>query len=104
MTVHTDSEADFVATALARACGRHFGRPVTIEALGRESGGASRQTWSFDALMAGGGRPRPILPRDPPPIRTSSPPPSAPPPPPAPPFPPLAAPPQAGPRAPQRVF
>src|SRR5258708_5128935 len=73
MTVHTDSEADFVATALARACGRHFGRPVTIEALGRESGGASRQTWSFDALATGGKRHGLILRRDPPTIGKSAP-------------------------------
>ena len=66
MTVHTDSEADLVAAALGRACSRHFGRPVAIEALGRESGGASRQTWSFDAVAADGERHGLILRRDPP--------------------------------------
>jgi aminoglycoside phosphotransferase (APT) family kinase protein len=65
MTVHTDSEADEVAAALARAAGRHFGVPATIEALRRESGGASRQTWSFDAVVDGR-RHELILRRDPP--------------------------------------
>src|SRR5258708_676850 len=65
MAVHTDSEADLVAAALARACGRHFGGPVVIQQLGRESGGASRQTWSFDATVDGK-RHGLILRRDPP--------------------------------------
>jgi aminoglycoside phosphotransferase (APT) family kinase protein len=65
MTVHTDSEADEVAAALARAVARHFGGPATIEALRRESGGASRQTWSFDAVV-GSKRHGLILRRDPP--------------------------------------
>ena len=53
MTVHTTSEPEIVATALARAAGRHFGGAATIERLGQESGGASRQTWSFDATVNG---------------------------------------------------
>src|ERR1044071_3168864 len=53
MTVHTASEAEQVAAALARATSRHFGRPATIDSLKRESGGASRQTWTFDALVDG---------------------------------------------------
>src|SRR4051812_33300051 len=65
MTVHTDSEAEQVAAALAGAAGRHFARPATIERLNRESGGASRQTWSFDAV-ANGKRHGLILRRDPP--------------------------------------
>jgi len=65
MTVHTTSEADQVAAALARAAGRHFGGPATIDRIGRESGGASRQTWSFDALV-NGVRHELILRRDPP--------------------------------------
>ena len=65
MTVHTGSEADQVAAALAGAAGRHFARPATIERLKRESGGASRQTWSFDAV-ADGKRHGLILRRDPP--------------------------------------
>jgi aminoglycoside phosphotransferase (APT) family kinase protein len=67
MTVHTESEADLVAAALAHAAGRYFGGPATIERLGRESGGASRQTWSFDALVDGK-RHDLILRRDPPTI------------------------------------
>src|SRR5262245_9828491 len=65
MTVHTADETETVSTVLAEAAGRFFGGPVTIENLSRESGGASRQTWSFDAL-AGGMRHGLILRRDPP--------------------------------------
>ena len=65
MTVHTSSEAEIVAAALAAAAARHFGGDpsagppagkTAIEALARESGGASRQTWSFDALVQGAPR------------------------------------------------
>src|SRR5258707_6598644 len=65
MTVHRGSEADQVAAVLAIAAGRHFGGRVVIEGLSRESGGASRQTWSFDALVDGR-RHELILRRDPP--------------------------------------
>src|SRR5262245_22863566 len=65
MTVHTASEADQVAGVLANAAARHFGGPAVIEGLSRESGGASRQTWSFDAVVAGA-RHGLILRRDPP--------------------------------------
>jgi aminoglycoside phosphotransferase (APT) family kinase protein len=65
MTVHTGSEVDQVAAALAAAAGRHFARPAAIERLKRESGGASRQTWSFDAVVDGK-RHGLILRRDPP--------------------------------------
>ncbi|GEP61309.1 phosphotransferase family protein [Reyranella soli] len=65
MTVHTASEADQVAGVLASAAARYFGGPAVIEGLSRESGGASRQTWSFDAV-AGGERHGLILRRDPP--------------------------------------
>lgn len=54
-----------MAEALARAATRHFGGAATIQALHRESGGASRQTWSFDALIDGR-RHGLILRRDPP--------------------------------------
>jgi aminoglycoside phosphotransferase (APT) family kinase protein len=65
MTVHTPDESENVAAVLARAAGRHFGGPATIQNLRRESGGASRQTWSFDAVV--GGTPHAlILRRDPP--------------------------------------
>jgi aminoglycoside phosphotransferase (APT) family kinase protein len=43
--------SETVAAALAVACGRHFGGPATIRNIRRESGGASRQTWSFDAVV-----------------------------------------------------
>ncbi len=65
MTVHTASEAEQVAGVLARAAARHFGGPALIEGLSRESGGASRQTWSFDAVVDGE-RHDLILRRDPP--------------------------------------
>jgi aminoglycoside phosphotransferase (APT) family kinase protein len=54
-----------IAAALATACSRHFGSPATIQTLRRESGGASRQTWSFDAV-ANNLRHELILRRDPP--------------------------------------
>jgi len=65
MTVQMGSEADHVAAVLAIAAGRHFGGSAAIEGLARESGGASRQTWSFDALV-NGQRHALILRRDPP--------------------------------------
>ena len=65
MAIHTQKEADQVRSALAAATGRHFGGMIEIASVVRQSGGASRQIWSFDALM--GGRRRPlILRRDPP--------------------------------------
>src|SRR5581483_3602035 len=39
---------------------------VTIENLTRLSGGASRETWSFDAVGAAGSRAELVLRRDPP--------------------------------------
>src|SRR6187455_2894111 len=65
MTVHTGNEADLVAAGLAAATSRHLCGPATVEGLRRESGGASRQTWSFDALLDGQ-RHALILRRDPP--------------------------------------
>jgi aminoglycoside phosphotransferase (APT) family kinase protein len=65
MTVHIAAESDLVAAMLARAAARHFGAAARIEGLARESGGASRQTWSFDAVV-GAERHGLILRRDPP--------------------------------------
>ncbi|MBS0517207.1 MAG: phosphotransferase family protein [Proteobacteria bacterium] len=59
------SEADRVREALAAAVSRHFRAAATIEDLSRQSGGASRQTWSFDAV-ADGRHHALILRRDPP--------------------------------------
>src|SRR5262249_59950831 len=39
---------------------------VTVEGLTRLSGGASRETWSFDAVGPGGSRTELVLRRDPP--------------------------------------
>jgi aminoglycoside phosphotransferase (APT) family kinase protein len=50
---------------LAAAVGRHLGQAVTIEDLRRLSGGASRETWSFDAVADGGARHGLVLRRDP---------------------------------------
>ena len=71
MTVHTRDEAESVASVLAQAASRHFGGTATIGKLGRESGGASRQTWSFDAIV-GDTRHELILRRDPPSLKETS--------------------------------
>src|SRR3954463_10662583 len=65
MTVHIATEAEIVAAGLASAASRHFGATALIERLRPESGGASRQTWSFDTVAAGQ-RHELILRRDPP--------------------------------------
>lgn len=51
--------------ALAVVASRHLGELVTIDGLHRLSGGASRETWSFDALSASGVRTALVLRRDP---------------------------------------
>ncbi len=68
MTIHMPTEAARVAETLGHAVGRHFGGAAVIEDLRRESGGASRQTWSFDAVVDGA-RHELILRRDPPTTR-----------------------------------
>ena len=58
-----------LATALADCVGKLPGLvagPVTIENLTRLSGGASRETWAFDAVGADGSRAELVLRRDPP--------------------------------------
>src|SRR5258708_34536071 len=65
MPVHMPPEAENVAGVMAVVAGRHFGGQATVEHLVRESGGASRQTWSFDAVV-NGARHGLILRRDPP--------------------------------------
>jgi aminoglycoside phosphotransferase (APT) family kinase protein len=57
----TGSLAERLGVYLART----WGEPVTVEKLARISGGASRETYRFDAMMASGRRPL-ILRRDPP--------------------------------------
>ena len=54
-----------LAGQLATALGGTLG-PVAVEGLVRLSGGASRETWAFDAVSAGGTRAGLILRRDPP--------------------------------------
>jgi len=53
--------AETVSAALARV----LAPPVQVEGLHRLSGGASRETWSFDALDGDGGRHALVLRRDP---------------------------------------
>ena len=53
-----------LADDLAAYLARHWGEPVTVEALARIPGGASRETWRFDALIGEERRPL-ILRRDP---------------------------------------
>jgi aminoglycoside phosphotransferase (APT) family kinase protein len=53
------------APALAAATARWLGAPVDIDDLRRLSGGASRETWSFDAVEPGGKRHELVLRRDP---------------------------------------
>jgi aminoglycoside phosphotransferase (APT) family kinase protein len=55
-----------LAEQLAAVLGDALGEQVTIEELHQLTGGASRQTWSFDALSADGSRRPLILRRDPP--------------------------------------
>jgi aminoglycoside phosphotransferase (APT) family kinase protein len=54
-----------ISDAIAAYLGRTWGAPVEIEGLARISGGASRETYRFDALVGGERRPL-ILRRDPP--------------------------------------
>jgi aminoglycoside phosphotransferase (APT) family kinase protein len=46
-------------------CTRHLGGPVTVEGLRRLSGGASRESWSFDAIVDDRDRHALVLRRDP---------------------------------------
>lgn len=59
------TEIETIAPVLTEATGHHFGGIATIERLSRQSGGASRQTWSFDAEVNGEQHAL-ILRRDPP--------------------------------------
>jgi aminoglycoside phosphotransferase (APT) family kinase protein len=59
--------ADELTAALRVVVARALGDPaVEVEALRRLSGGASRETWSFDARRAGGTTSGLVLRRDPP--------------------------------------
>ena len=53
------------AELLARACARHLPDVIGVEAPTRLSGGASRETWSFDATHADGSIEALVLRRDP---------------------------------------
>ena len=65
MTATGLTNQDQLATAIAQALGGRLGT-VTIERLTRLSGGASRETWAFDAVASDGTRTELILRRDPP--------------------------------------
>jgi len=51
------SPAEEIAERLAKACVRHLDWAVTIEGVRRLAGGASQETWSFDAVLEGGTTP-----------------------------------------------
>jgi aminoglycoside phosphotransferase (APT) family kinase protein len=53
------------AEELAAAVGRHAGRSFEVDGLRRLSGGASRESWSFDAVADDGTRHGLVLRRDP---------------------------------------
>ncbi len=53
------------ADRLGATCTRHLGESVSIEGLRRLTGGASRETWSFDARTTTGERHALVLRRDP---------------------------------------
>ena len=55
------------AGPLGDAVSRHLGSVHSIQSLGRLSGGASRETWSFEAVALDGTRVPLILRREPPP-------------------------------------
>ena len=57
--------SDVLAERLAAALDRRFGAGHRIEGLSRLSGGASRETWRFEAIDGRGGRQAMILKRDP---------------------------------------
>jgi aminoglycoside phosphotransferase (APT) family kinase protein len=50
---------------LGAVVGRHFGAVTRVEGVRRMSGGASRETWSFDAVTENGARHTLVLRRDP---------------------------------------
>lgn len=54
------------AELIAAACARHLGAPTTVTDLRRLTGGASRETWAFDAVSGDGASRRAlVLRRDP---------------------------------------
>ena len=65
MTATGPTDQEQLATALAQALRDRLGT-VTVEDLTRLSGGASRETWAFDAVAADGSRTELVLRRDPP--------------------------------------
>jgi aminoglycoside phosphotransferase (APT) family kinase protein len=56
---------DLAAPTVAAATARHLPGPVEVQDLRRLSGGASRETWSFDAVDADGTRHQLVVRRDP---------------------------------------
>lgn len=60
-----ENQADDLAAVLRGRLGEEYGPGTEIDSLVRLSGGASRETWSFDALLPGGERKPLILKRDP---------------------------------------
>lgn len=65
MVAQADDKLATIARGLGRALGRHWRAEVLIENVVRLTGGASSQTYAFDATRAGGAREKLILRRDP---------------------------------------
>jgi aminoglycoside phosphotransferase (APT) family kinase protein len=59
------SASELDDAAVAAAVTRHLERPVSVEGLRRLSGGASRETWAFDAVARDGTRHELVVRRDP---------------------------------------
>ena len=66
----TGSVTDHVAAALAAAVRRHLGAPGEVRELTRLTGGATKLTWSFDAVV--GGDTLPLILQQTPPERLSA--------------------------------
>lgn len=60
------SATDEIARGLAAGCTRHFAADVEVSGLQQVTGGASRQTITFDVRLASGGTHHLVLRRDPP--------------------------------------
>jgi aminoglycoside phosphotransferase (APT) family kinase protein len=70
MTERADRAAEAVARALEAVVGRALGAPAEIRALARLTGGATKLTWSFDAVV--GGEVLPLILQQTPPEQLSS--------------------------------
>jgi aminoglycoside phosphotransferase (APT) family kinase protein len=65
VTAGTGDKSAVITQGLTRVLGRHWPGDVTVTGLTRLTGGASSQTFAFDAMRANGERHKLILRRDP---------------------------------------